>query len=120
MQSERFMPNGLFFRFLVKLLEWSQLSTVRIDILENQLYRNNVTIVFGNRKFNLRLLEDLNSICVSIIKCNNFAALLHRLTEILHSVIKECFGSLLFEVMFPWKIDENKVVSPPKVIFVIS
>jgi len=100
LQSEGFMPNGLFVRFLVKLLDWSQLSTEKIDILADHLSQNDITIVFGDRRFRLRLLEDWNGICITVIRCKNYVALLERLRGIMTTVIHECFASLCWEVMF--------------------
>ena len=93
-----FLPNGLFERMLVKVLEWCQLTAAQKP--QHTIHRNVATLMFGGQQLQLRLLPGIHCIKLSVTGANP-AAMLARVSQQFEKVIAEVMHSLQFLVLLP-------------------
>jgi len=94
-----FLPSGLFERLLCKVVTWSEDTLLGTSILGGRdIYRDEAVVRYGNQRFRVKLLPDVNAVQVDI-EGSSPLAIHWRLKETVASLIAECMKSLKFTTL---------------------
>ena len=66
LQSDGFLPNGLFERLVGTVIGWCQLTSKNVQIKTDSLFKDLVILRYGRQRFCLSLLQDLSSIRLDV------------------------------------------------------
>jgi len=111
MQTNGFLPPGLFERFICKAVNWSQLTiSAFTDIQIGQIFKDVAMIRYGGLRFRMTCLKDYNCIQVDV-EGESPVEICMRLNDQIQEVISECMKSLVCSPSILYKCESSSTNS---------